>query len=678
MKIILYLGGKKLFKFKNIKNELMALFIPLIVIICIGIALISMFISKKAVVTTINTTLPEVAEQATTSVESSINTQLKVMELLAENEKLKNEDTPLEEKLAILSAEAKRSGHLKMTFVDVKGNSTTTLGEKASFVDRDYFKKAISGKSSVSDPVVSKVDGHLVVVYCVPIKNNGNVVGAITSVRSGDELSKYTNNVKFGKSGQAFMIKNDGTVIAHNNKDLVLKQDNDFENIKKDATLKSIVEIEKKMVAGESGAGEYAYKGNTKYAGYAPIKNTGWSIAIVVDSNEILSQINTLRISIAIASVIFIILGGIVVMLVSASITKPVKASMDFLKNIAEGDLTLEVSEELLHRQDELGQMGKSIDVMRNSIVNMLEDIKVSSVNIDSQAEKLTSASEEVACSSENVSIAINDVAKGTVGQAEDLVDITNILQNFSDKLKDMVSIISDVNLGTNNIKTMADCSNKDMSNVVKSVNNVNEAFKNLISKIESVGANVTKINEITNLINSISEKTNLLALNAAIEAARAGESGRGFSVVADEIRKLAEQSQESSVNISNLISEISKDTSVMVNTTDVMKDELKNQESNIYTAIKSFETITEAVDVITPKMASTNASVENLNNSKENILTKIETSSAIAEETSASSEEIAASTEEMNRSTEEISKSSQLLNDMSKKMMDNVNRFKL
>lgn len=668
---------KKL-KFKSIKNQLIVSFIALIVTICVGISLIATYVSKKALVNTVSTTLPAVAKQASSVVENGMAIQLQVLALVAENEKIKDPNVSIQDKIQVLVPENKRGNHLGMSFIDGKGNLYSTDGSTMNVSDQETFKKAISGISNVSDPIISKVDGKIIVLYSVPVKYNGNVVGVVMAGEDGNQLSEYTNNIKFGSTGQGFMLNKEGTTIAHKNKELVLSQDNDFKNINKDPELKSVVEIEKKMVAGETGAGEYTYKGKSKYVGYAPVKNTGWSVAISIETNEILSELNGLKIGIAIAAIVFMVLGILIVSIISKALTKPIGISMNHLKAIAQGDLTEETSIEILNRNDEIGQMAKALDIMKDSVVSMLNDIKTSSSNIDVQTESLSAVAEELYSSSQNISVATNDVAKGTVEQSSDLVDITGILQDFSLKLEAVVGVIKEVDVNTNNIKTMADSSNNDMENVIQSVKNVNEAFNDLIVKTQNVGENVTKINEITNLINSISEQTNLLALNAAIEAARAGEAGRGFSVVADEIRKLAEQSKESSINISNIISEISKETQLMVGTTDDVKHELKNQEGNIYTAIKSFETITIAVDEITPKMNTANNSVEKLNESKDIILEKIEAASSISEEVSASSEEIAASTQEMSKSTEDISNSLDLLTDMSKKMMDNVSRFKI
>jgi methyl-accepting chemotaxis protein len=188
-----------------------------------------------------------------------------------------------------------------------------------------------------------------------------------------------------------------------------------------------------------------------------------------------------------------------------------------------------------------------------------------------------------------------------------------------------VVKAIKEVETNTKEVSATAEVSNSKMQSLVNSVNAVNESFKDFVAKITGFGQNVNQINEITNLINSIAEQTNLLALNAAIEAARAGEAGKGFAVVADEIRKLAEQTKASSEKINILISGISSDTDMMVKTTGVMEKELNSQVIAINTAIDSFKLIIKGIGDISPKIEAVNTSAVELDNEKDNILEKIE-----------------------------------------------------
>jgi len=663
---------------KSIKAKLILCLGVLIGIICIGLGVISFINSSNALTSNLGKTLPNIAEQTASNIQGRIEGHLNSLEAIAAIDAIKDPNNSWENKMPILLEEVKRMGSIKLGIVDKNGDAKNTDGNGASIKDRKFFQDALAGKSNVSDPIISKTDGSLVVVYAVPIKNNDEVVGVLIETTDGNKLSELTNQVKVGKTGYAFMIRKDGANIASNDNNKVINMYNPIEEAKKDSSLQQLADIEGKMGAGETGIGEYYYGGAYKYVGYAPVKGTEWSVGVLVLKTEMLSELDTLKISVILSSILFLLIGVAIVYIIANSISKGIKSTSKHLELLAEGNLCEEVSPKYLKLKDEVGDMTNSMKVMQESLGKMIRKIKENSSNINMQSENLSSVSEEIANVSQNVTEAISEIAKGTSTQSEDLINITDILNEFSNKLSGMVTEIQAVDSNSREINLMANESSSEMNELNQSVTKVSSSFKTFSGKIIGLGKDINEINEITNIINSVAEQTNLLALNAAIEAARAGEAGKGFSVVADEIRKLAEQSKISSESISKLINGISKDTDVIVQDSVTMDDELINQVKIINSSITSFKKIIEAVNEVIPKIETVKNSAEGIDNDKNVILTRIDGVSSVSVEVSASSEEISASSEEMNASTEEVSAAAQILNSMTSEMIEEVDKFKV
>ena len=663
---------------KSIKTKLIMYFGALLLVVCIGLGLVSYIISSKALISNVNEELPEMAQQSARTVQSRVESQLNALEAVAAETQISDMNNSWDNKKAILDAEVKRSGHMRINIIDKDGNARNTAGTIANNKDRDYFKKAMSGEKNVSDPILSKTDKKIIVIYAVPIKNGNEVVGVLTAVRDGNELSDITKDITFGKTGQAFMINKQGITVADANKDLVLKSDNINENVKKDPTLKPLADIEKKMMNGESGIGEYTYGGVSKYLGYAPVKGTNWSIAVTSHKSEILKKANDLKIWVSVLSVIFIIAGIILVYILSNSITRNLIGAVKYLSVLATGDLSGSVPSKGLKHKDETGELARAIKTMQESIVSMISTVKTNSSEISSHADNLSAVSEEMSSSSNNVAVSMQDVAKGASTQAENLSSITTTLNKFGEELGQIINSFKEVDSNAKGINTMSADSNAEMEKLAESMNVLSSSFNDFTSKITGMGQSVKKINEISNLINSIAEQTNLLALNAAIEAARAGESGKGFSVVAEEIRKLAEQSKDSSESISKLINNVSKDSENMVKSSGDIKNELDSQISVVNTAIESFKKIVNEVSKMGCKINAVNDLTADIDKEKSSILAKVEEISSVSEEVSASSEEIAASSEEMNASSEEVAATAHTLASMTDDMKKEVSKFKI
>lgn len=236
--------------------------------------------------------LVELSKQGSKTVRLQLDIMLELLSVMAANNAIKDPAVPLEQKVSHLQMDSTNADYLRTVFANETGEAIDSHGEKYSVDSTEYFKQAISGTWYVSDPIISEKADSMTMIVAIPVKYEGRIVGVIASVYNGDVLSKIVGDIRLGEHGNSFINNSIGITIAHDDRSLVLHEDNDFINVLSNPALKPLADLERMMVEGKTGAGKYTYRGIDKYMGFAPIPGTGWSLAVAAPKSQVFSTID--------------------------------------------------------------------------------------------------------------------------------------------------------------------------------------------------------------------------------------------------------------------------------------------------------------------------------------------------------------------------------------------------
>lgn len=440
--------------------------------------------------------------------------------------------------------------------------------------------------------------------------------------------------------------------------------------------------IESVLSNGETIHTNVMIEGQPFTAYYEPIKDINGTIigmvSILQNITDYKNELANITMRCLVISIIMCIGTGLIITYVVNSISKSINMAVKHLYRLSEKDFSLPIDPELLNRSDEVGMLYQSMHVMQANMIDILGKVSHLAHVVNESSRLLSTNSHDIATHSEKVVASSEEITVSTTTQAEDLVEIDSTVSTLSDTLEYVTTSIATINNSAKQIGEISHASKLEMEQVTTSIHSFNENFTSYAKRIQGFKGRVNQIHQITDAIESIAKQTNLLALNAAIEAARAGESGRGFSVVAEEIRHLAEQSQTSAQNITSIIAALSNDTNQLTEDTSTMNTALNHETQNIKHSIDVLQTIVTAVNSIIPQIQRVKEESFTVKEQNTAIHSRIANSSCIAQNISAACEEVAASTEEINIIIEELEQTADELAQMTQQLSKEVDSFKL
>lgn len=329
----------------------------------------------------------------------------------------------------------------------------------------------------------------------------------------------------------------------------------------------------------------------------------------------------------------------------------------------------IEIEERYLKNKKEVGEIGRGLNSIIISTNKMLKEIKRDTEDIDAQAVGLTYISEDMLELTSDIARSTEIVTNATRGQTKNIDDIVGKLFEFGQYINGVSDSTICIDNLANEIGEKSLSTNQELKELSIVIENLNSNFNNFRDSLNVMMNEIKSVNEMTDIINSISERTNLLALNAAIEAARAGEAGKGFSVVASEIRKLAEMSKSSSDKIYYIVDSILKNILILNEKTILIDTDITEQNDAVDKTINVFEDISKGINIIMPKVHEIVEAFDNVNTKKENILEDIEEISSMSQEILVTTEEILNTANELNSMGDEVTGAANNL----KKLINNM-----
>jgi len=661
---------------KSIKTKMLVSFLLTLILTTGILQAVSIYTARK--------NLKEQVEQGITAlvgdnaklIESRVETEKLIVENIADNMEIQSMDYARQKSAMIDYLE--KTDFIGLGIVDMKGQVKYSDDTEADLSDRGYIQEALTGKTVISDVLISKVTNEPVLMIAAPIFSDGTLTGLVLARSDANKMSKLIQDMGYGEGGYGYIINSQGTVVAHRDKSLVVNMYNPIEAEKEDESAASVAGLFKTILQQKQGTYEYTFDGKKLYSAYAPIPDSNWYYIVTADESEVMERIADFSKIIGLSFAAALIVSIIVTVGLGNSITKPIVKTVRQAERIANLDITIDIDANLKKKKDEIGLLANALQNITESFRGIIEELKNASARLTTTAGRMSEMSEDTAISSGEIATTIGELARAAMNHAEHTQEGSIRTQELGEAIEHNQYSFMVLEKATEKVLEILNegAAAMDILRIKTEENNAEAAEIKEVT--EKTNESALLIGQASEVISQIAEQTNLLSLNAAIEAARAGEAGKGFAVVAEEIRKLAEQSTASTGEIDTIVAELQRNTGRAVTAIERMDTAMREQTVSANNSQESFEGISAAIKKASDAVEELSKSGEAMEKVKGGIIETMENLSAIAEEDSASTQEISASLEEQTASLEELAASSKTMDELAIQLEVIVERFKI
>lgn len=538
------------------------------------------------------------------------------------------------------------------------------LGSDFDPTSRGWYKGAASNPDSVfwTNPYIDAATGDYAITAAKAVQRDGKLVGVIGISM---ELSALTNTileVELGYNGYPVLLDPEGVAIVHPK----LSGENMME----------LPFIKQMYTDGKnSGNIHYNYEGSDKLLLFTTIPELNWKVVASYEEKSINASAIELRNNMLLVALVTLVVLFTVLYFVISRTIKPISTLKSLMNSVSNGDLTVRSD---IKTKDEIGELGDNFNTMIDNMNTIISVVNGSAENVRANSESLSAVAEETSASSTEVSRAVSEIAQGASKSAEDAETVTeraNLLGQQINEITVKARIMSDIAMKTGEMNTDGQ---GRMQELKLSFNDWERNLQSMFEVISTLEDKVKAIGGVMETITEISSQTNLLALNASIEAARAGEHGKGFAVVAEEVRKLAEQSARSTEEVKMTVQELQAESRLVTRQMSETRENFLRQGNVVNATEKTFVEISTLMSDMQDSIDSVYEEIQKVAAHKDNVTETIQTMAATSQETAAACEEVSASTDEQLRAIQSVSDAAETLVELSDKLSEAVNRFKV
>lgn len=540
--------------------------------------------------------------------------------------------------------------------------------------------------SYITAPYVDEETGEQIITVCQEVKYKDVVQGVVAMDIDASALADYVENIRLLNTGFVMLVDEQGNIVVDSESNTFADgtvADLEFfapltEELDKLEEQKAQLEENEDPAADDIVLqASYTMRAEGRDCAITAMTDriTGWRLLGCISDQENQKNLININIGTLMAGVIGLIFGCVIAVLTALSFNREIKKLQNATHRVAGGDFSEKIK---VTRSDEFGVLETNFNGMMDDVSGLIHAVEDKSNHILEVAGGISEVAGNTKTTIEQVTQAIDSVAQGAVKQAESTQEANTEVEHLKNSLDETKEYVSGMNGMTEKANEVSTEGIESVKDLIEKSGKTAEKSKVSLEVMNEMVESIDKIFYISDTIADITSQTNLLSLNASIEAARAGEMGKGFAVVADEIRKLADESKESTDEIKKIITEITEKSKLVESTMQENEVLQTEQQEAINRTEEIFGEIMKQIEMLGSGMERINALNDTMSANKDLVVDKMGTIASVSEQSAAATEEVNASTEQVNVTMEEISEHTETMQAIAKDLMETINRFKL